>query len=145
MEENQKHPTSKKALHIFFLSTSIWMRFLLERDCGDHVPFCFITTRTVCSSGTFFFWSLSPLHNRTGILRKTTKATIKKHKAWKLTWFLRFNMKNQDLISYTKRIYWNLQKRGTVQHRKFGLMTKTMWFYLVNSNILKYPCLSCRL
>lgn len=79
------------------LSTSIWMRFLLKRDCGDHVPFCFITTWTICSSGTFLFWSLSPFHNRTGILRKTTKATIKKHKAWKLTRFLRFNMKNQHL------------------------------------------------
>lgn len=79
-----KTPNKQKSLPHFFLSTSIWMRFLLKRDCGDHVPFCFITTWTVCSSGTFFFRSLSPLHNRTGILKKQEKQLSKntRHENW---------------------------------------------------------------
>lgn len=82
------HKVKTKPNPTCILSTSIWMRFLFKRDCGDHVPFCFIATWTVCSSGTFFFRSLSPLNNRTGILRRVGEKKSyyqkekKRHENW---------------------------------------------------------------
>lgn len=96
----------KKRKSTYFWSTSIWMRFLFKRDCGDHVPFCFIAIWTVCSSGKFFFGSWSPLYNRAGILsKKGNHQKSTRHESWAKK---QHNSRQEILLmTKTERFYLN--------------------------------------
>lgn len=125
------------------------MRFLFKRDCGDHVPFCFITAWTVCSSGTFFFRGLSPLHNRTGILRGGKKVTIKKTQGRKIELVSQIQQEEQvSSFSQIKRICRIKILRTMVQFNigNLDLRLRLGKAVLLNNfnMVLKDPSLSCR-